>query len=158
MDPKNAKDKTVVPAAAGTETNNIGEPLVTAAPTEEKPSTAVAVATPAPPEKKVRNELKVSIIIKADKIFLAAQANDTDPKMMTLTGDLDAALARVRTFVDECNAQWDISAMNPVAPKPVAPPAPVRTATTTSSSGKGKSKTTAAAAPPAAPKAQPRFF
>jgi hypothetical protein len=91
---------------------------------------------------------------------MAAQANDTDPKMTTLTGGLDAAIARVRTFVDECNAEWDVSAKNPEMPKPPPPPPPVRTATTaSSSSGKGKSKTTtAAAAPPAAPKAQPRFF
>jgi hypothetical protein len=105
-----------------------------------------------------REELKVSIIIKGDHIFLGAQATDCDPKMTTLQGDLAAALARVRTFVDECNAQWDISAKNPEAPKPAAPPPPVRTATTaSSSSGKGKSKS-AAAAPPAPPKAQPRFF
>lgn len=169
---KKNEEKAPVPAAAATETNNIGEPLPTGAappaaagPPEEKPATAVVIAPPAaaapPAEKKARTELKISIIIKADKIFMAAQATDTDPKMTTFTGDLDAAIAQVRPFVDECNAQWDVSAKNPEMPKPPPPPAPVRTATTASSSaGKGKSKTTttAAAPPPAAPKAQPRFF
>jgi hypothetical protein len=150
-------EKTIVPV---TDVNNVGEPLASiAAPTEGKTATSVAVAPPAPPAKKVRTELKVSIIIKADKIFMAAQANDTDPKMTTFTGDLDSAIAMVRIFIDQCNAEWDVSAKNPEMPKPPPPPAPVRTATTaSSSSGKGKSKTTAAAVPPAAPKAQPRFF
>jgi septal ring-binding cell division protein DamX len=129
---------------------------------DEKEKTAVepaaAAETPKPAAPKVRTELKVSIIIKGGKIFMAAQATDTDPKMTTLTGDLDAALARARTFVDECNAAWDIAPKNPEAPKPPPPPAPVRTATTGSTASKGKSTKPAAAAPPAAPKAQPRFF
>jgi len=120
--------------------------LVPTTAAKEKPAAA------APPEKKGRKELKVSIIIKGDHIFLAAQANDTDPKMTTLKGDLPVALARVPSFVDECNAQWDVAAKNPEAPKPVTPPPAPRTATTSSSASKP------AAAAAAKQPAQPKFF
>jgi len=80
------------------------------------------------------------------------QAKDTDPKMTTLTGDLAAALARVPSFVDEADAQWNVSPHNPKAPEPVTPLAPPRTATTACSTA-GKSTP-----PPAKPKAQPNFF
>jgi len=125
------KDKTaVVPVAAA----------------EVKPAAVV------PPEKKARKELKINIIIKGDKIFLAAQATDTDPKMTTLTGDLQAVLARIPAFVEECTAQWDVAAHNPKAPEPVTPPPAPRTATTSSSASKP------AAAAPAKQPAQPKFF
>ena len=98
-----------------------------------------------------REELKVNIIIKGDHIFLGAQANDCDPKMTTLQGNLQAALERIPSFVEEANRQWDASPHNPksVIPEPV-PAAPVRTATTASST----------ATKPAAPvkPAQPNFF
>ena len=101
--------------------------------------------------KKVRDELKVSIIIKGDHIFLGAQATDCDPKMTTLTGDLAAALARIPSFVEESNAAWDVAARNPKSTiAEVVTPAPVRTATTSSSSA---SKPAAAKQP-----AQPNFF
>ena len=117
----------------------------------------VAISSPSatePKPKKARAELKVNIIIKGDHIFLAAQATDTDPKMMTFTGDLPAVLARIPAFVEECNAQWDIAAHNPKAaiPEPVPTAAPPRTATTTSSSA---SKPAAVATKPPA---QPKFF
>ncbi|MBA7575826.1 hypothetical protein ES708_17662 [subsurface metagenome] len=89
-----------------------------------------------------REELRISMIIKGDRIFLAAQASDCDPKMTTLQGDLPAALERIPSLVEEANQQWDISPHYPKStiPEPVAP---VRTAT-------------AVASKPAA--AQPRFF
>jgi hypothetical protein len=97
-----------------------------------------------------REELKVSIIIKGDHIFLGAQATDCDPKMTTLTGDLAAALARIPSFIEESNAQWDLSARNPKSTIPeVVTPAPVRTATTSPSS---------VAKPAAKQPAQPNFF
>ena len=98
-----------------------------------------------------REELKVNIIIKGDHIFLGAQATDCDPKMTTLHGNLQAALERVPSFVEEANRQWDASPHNPKSaiPEPV-PAAPVRTATTPSST---TPKPTAAAKP-----AQPNFF
>jgi len=125
--------------------------LVPAVAAEEKPT------VPAPPAKKARTDLKVSIIIKGDHIFLAAQANDTDPKMTTLKGDLTAALARASSFVDECNAQWDVAAKNPEAPQPVTPPPAPRTASPSSSGSKPAASKTSAAAPAKQP-AQPKFF
>ena len=98
-----------------------------------------------------REELKVSIIIKGDHIFLGAQATDCDPKMTTLQGNLQVALERIPAFIEEANRQWDASSHNPKStiPEPV-PAAPVRTATTASST---TTKPGAAAKP-----AQPNFF
>jgi hypothetical protein len=98
-----------------------------------------------------RDELKVNIIIKGDHIFLGVQATDCDPKMTTLQGNLQAALDRISSFIEEANRQWDASPHNPKSaiPEPV-PVAPVRTAATASS----------AAVKPVAPvkPAQPNFF
>jgi len=82
-----------------------------------------------------REELKISIIIKGDKVFLGAQASDCDPKMATLQGDLTAALERVPSFVAEANEQWDASPRNPKStiPEPV-PPAPAPRPATRSAS------------------------
>ena len=95
-----------------------------------------------------RDELKVNIIIKGDRIFLGAQATDCDPKMTTLEGNLQAALQAIPLFVEEANQQWDTHPHNPQStiPEPVAP---VRT-TTASSSKTANAK--ASEAP------QPRFF
>ncbi len=88
-----------------------------------------------------RDELKVNIIIKGDRIFLGAQATDCDPKMATLQGNLQTALERIPSFVEEANLQWDAAPRNPKStiPEPVAPAA---------------SKATAKTAQPA----QPKFF
>ncbi len=77
-----------------------------------------------------REELRVSIIIKEDRIFLGAQATDCDPKMATLQGNLQTALERIPSFVEEVNRQWDAAPHNPKStiPEPVAP-ASVRMAT-----------------------------
>jgi len=74
-----------------------------------------------------RDELKVSIIIKGDRIFLGTQATGCDPKMTTLQGNLQAALERIPAFVEEANRQWDAAPHNPKStiPEPVEP---VRTA------------------------------
>ena len=90
-----------------------------------------------------RDELKVNIIIKGDRIFLGAQATDCDPKMATMQGNLQTALERIPSFVEEANQQWDAAPRNPKStiPEPVAP---VRTAT--------------AAASKAKEPAQPKFF
>ncbi|MDP2917094.1 MAG: hypothetical protein Q8O16_04100 [Dehalococcoidia bacterium] len=96
-----------------------------------------------------REELKVNIIIRGDKIFLGAQATDCDPKMTTLTGNLQNALELIPNFIEQANREWDVSARNPKVPEPVvAAPAP-RVATTSASKP-------AAAAKPAP--AQPKFF
>lgn len=100
-----------------------------------------------------REELKINIIIKGDRILLAAQATDCDPKMTTLQGNLQSALERIPAFVAEANQQWDVAPRNPKStiPEPV-PPAPVRTATPAAS------KPAAAKAKEPAQPAQPRFF
>jgi len=79
-----------------------------------------------------REELKVSIIIRGDRIFLGAQASDCDPKMTTLQGNLQTALEHIPSFVEEANQQWDAAPHNPKStiPEPVAP---VRTATVAAS-------------------------
>ena len=89
-----------------------------------------------------REELKVNIIIKGDRIFLGAQATDCDPKMVVIQGNLQTALERIPAFVEEANRQWDTAPRNPKStiPEPVAP---VRTAP--------------AASKPATP-TQPKFF
>ena len=70
-----------------------------------------------------REELKVNIIIKGDRIFLGAQATDCDPKMTTLQGNLQTALERIPSFIEDVNRQWDASPHNPrsTIPEPVAP-------------------------------------
>jgi len=95
-----------------------------------------------------RDELKVSILIKEDRILLAAQATDCDPKLTTLQGDLQTVLDHIPSFVEEANRQWDADPRNPKStiPEPVAP---VRTATPAASRP---------AAAKASQPAQPRFF
>ena len=98
-----------------------------------------------------RDELKVNIIIKGDHIFMGAQATDCDPKLTTLQGNLQAALDRIPTFIEEANLQWDAAPHNPKSaiPEPILA-VPARTTTTTSST---TPKPAAAAKP-----AQPNFF
>ena len=92
-----------------------------------------------------RDELRVNIIIKGDRIFLGAQATDCDPKMATMQGNLQTALERIPSFVEEANRQWDAAPRNPKStiPEPVAP---VRTATAISKPAKSSQT------------AQPKFF
>ena len=98
-----------------------------------------------------REELRVNIIIKGDHIFLGVQATDCDPKMTTLQGDLQAALERIPSFIEEANRQWDTSPHNPKSSIPESIPiAPVRTAAIASSVA---TKSTTPAKP-----AQPNFF
>ncbi len=98
-----------------------------------------------------REELKVSMIIKGDRIFLGAQATDCDPKMTVLQGNLQTALERIPSFVEDANRQWDAAPRNPKStiPEPVAP---VRTAAPVAR----KTGTLAAAKPSQTP--QQKFF
>ena len=93
-----------------------------------------------------REELRVSIIIKADRIFLGAQATDCDPKMTTLQGNLQTALECIPSFVEEANRQWDATPRNPKStiPEPVAP---IRAATATKTAATKTSQ-----------QPQPKFF
>jgi len=76
----------------------------------------------------VREELKIAIIVKAGQIFLGALETGCDPKVTTLQGNLQTALSRLPSFIEEADRQWDISPRNPRSTVP-EPPAPARTAT-----------------------------
>ncbi|MDO8715565.1 MAG: hypothetical protein Q7J73_01975 [Dehalococcoidales bacterium] len=95
---------------------------------------------------KPAGELKVVIILKADRAMLGVQSPDCDPVYKTMEGDLAAILQVVPALVADAKQQWAAAPRYPKAdlPKPVAP-----AATTTSAA----SRPTAKAAP-----AQPKFF
>lgn len=113
-------------------------------PVEEAPA---VVATDAPKPEKA-SELKVVIILKADRAMLGVQSPDCDPVYKTMEGDLAAVLQVVPVLVADAKLQWTAAPRYPKAdlPKPIAP------ATTT----------TSAVSRPAAAKtketAQPKFF
>ncbi len=109
------------------------------APVQEAPA---VVATDAPkPEKDT--ELKIVIILKANKFLLGVQSPDCDPVYKTMEGDLASVLQVVPTLVAEAKLKWTASPLYPKAdlPKPVVP------ATTTPAVSKPTTKT-----------AQPKFF
>ena len=112
-------------------------------PVQETP--AAAVATDAPKPEKV-TELKIVIILKANKAMLGVQSPDCDPVYKTMEGDLAEVLQVVPTLVAEAKLKWTAAPRYPKAdlPKPVVP------ATTTTPAA---SKPAAKAAP-----AQPKFF
>ena len=113
-------------------------------PTQETPA---AVATDTPKPEKV-SELKVVIILKANKAMLGVQSPDCDPVYKTMEGELAAVLQGVPILVADARLQWAAAPRYPKAdlPKPVVPAA----------------TTTSAASKPAATKtkvtAQPKFF
>jgi len=115
--------------------------------TEEDTKQEVPVATEtadvSKPEKPA-TELKVVIILKANKAMLGVQSPDCDPVYKTMEGDLASVLQVVPTLVAEAKLKWTAAPRYPKAdlPKPVAP------ATTTSST----------VSKPAAKTAQPKFF
>lgn len=77
------------------------------------------------------DELKVVIILKADRIMLGVQSPTCDPVYETLEGTLAAALKRVPKLVREAKEKWDANPLNPAAnlPKPEPAPTPARAAT-----------------------------
>ena len=110
------------------------------APVQEVPA---VVATDTPKAEK-DTELKLVIILKANKVLLGVQSPDCDPVYKTMEGDLASVLQVVPTLVAEAKLKWTAAPRYPKAdlPKPVAP------ATTTSSTvSKLATKT-----------AQPKFF
>ena len=109
-------------APVATETTDVSKP--------EKPAT----------------ELKVVIILKADRAMLGVQSPDCDPVYKTMEGDLAAVLQVVPALVADAKLQWSAAPRYPKAdlPKPVVP------ATTTTPAAR---KPAAKAAP-----AQPKFF
>lgn len=123
--------------STGIENESEGEAT---APVQEAP---VAAATDAPKAEK-DTELKVVIVMKADRVLLGVQSPDCDPVYKTMEGDLAAVLQVVPTLVAEAKLKWSASPLYPKAdlPKPVVP------VTTTSP----------VVSKPAAKTAQPKFF
>jgi hypothetical protein len=92
-----------------------------------------------------RSEIKVIIIMKADRILPGVQSPGCDPVYQTSQGTLADALQLVPVLVGEANLKWDTNPRYPKADLPAPPPstAPARTPV---------------AATPAKPKTQPSFF
>jgi len=129
-------------------TTNIGQETQEEEGTGAKQETPVATeTTDVSKADKPATELKVVIILKADRAMLGVQSPDCDPVYKTMEGDLAAVLQVVPTLVAEAKQKWTAAPRYPKAdlPKPVAPPTPA----TTPAAG----KTAAKAAP-----AQPKFF
>ena len=128
-------------------TTNIGQETQEEEGTGAKQETPVATETTdvSKPDKPA-TELKVVIILKADRAMLGVQSPDCDPVYKTMEGDLAAVLQVVPTLVADAKLQWAAAPRYPKAdlPKPVAP-----AATTTSAASKPAAKATPA---------QPKFF
>ncbi len=97
------------------------------------------------PPGQVRSEIKVIIIMKADRIMVGVQSPNCDPVYQTSQGTLADALQLVPVLVAEANLRWDTSPRYPKADLPTPPPS-------------STSARTPVAAAPAKPKAQPSFF
>ena len=115
-------------------------------PVQETSAAAVATDVPKSAEKPA-SELKVVIILKANKAMLGVQSPDCDPVYKTMEGDLAAVLQVVPALVADAKLQWAAAPRYPKAdlPKPVAPATPA----TTPAAGKSAAK---------AATAQPKFF
>jgi len=126
--------------ATGSEEEADGQEEEVATPMQEAPA-AVAIDAPKPEKS---TELKVVIILQANRVLLGVQSPDCDPVYKTMAGDLASVLQVVPTLVADARLQWAAAPRYPKAdlPKPVAP------ATTTSS----------VASKPTAKTAQPKFF
>jgi hypothetical protein len=113
-------------------------------PVQETPA---VVATDVSKAEKPASELKVVIILKANKAMLGVQSPDCDPVYKTMEGDLAAVLQVVPALVADAKLQWAAAPRYPKAdlPKPVAPATPA----TTPAAGKSAAK---------AATAQPKFF
>ncbi|MDO8715251.1 MAG: hypothetical protein Q7J73_00305 [Dehalococcoidales bacterium] len=113
--------------------------------TEQEAPVATETTDISKPEKPA-GELKIVIILKANRAMLGVQSPDCDPVYKTMEGDLAAVMQVVPVLVADAKLQWTAAPRYPKAdlPKPVAP---VTTPTS------AVSKSAAKAAP-----AQPKFF
>ena len=126
------------------ETTNTGEEGTEKGAEQETPVASVATeAMDVLKPEKPASELKVVIILKANRAMLGVQSPDCDPVYKTMEGDLAGVLQVVPTLVAEAQLRWAAAPRYPKAdlPKPLA------SATTTPSVSK-----------PAAKTAQPKFF
>jgi hypothetical protein len=110
---------------------------------EQTPQAEEVEENPKPGQ--ARSEIKVIIIMKADRIMLGVQSPGCDPVYQTLQGTLADALQLVPVLLGQANVKWDANPRYPKADLPAPPPstAPARTPV---------------AAGPAKPKTQPSFF
>jgi len=76
-------------------------------------------------------ELKILIILNADKVMLGVQSPDCDPVYTTLKGTLADALKQVPKFVEEAKQRWSSTPRYPKAnlPEPAPSSTPARTST-----------------------------
>ncbi len=111
---------------------------------QETPVASVATEATEAPKPEKDTELKVVIILKANKVLVGVQSPDCDPVYKTMEGDLAAVLQVVPALVAEARLKWTASPRYPKAdlPKPLAP-----VTTTSSTVSKRADKT-----------AQPKFF
>ena len=103
----------------------------------QTPKTEVVKESPKP------GEIKVIILMKADRIMLGVQSPNCDPVYKTSQGTMADALQMVPVLVAEAKLKWEANPRYPKADLPTPPPS---TAT---------ARTPAA---PAKPKVQPSFF
>ena len=73
-----------------------------------------------------RDELKIVIILKANRAMVGIQSPDCDPVFTTQEGDLATTLQQVPDLVDQAKLKWATNPRNPAAPKKEPPPAPPR--------------------------------
>ncbi|NQT47436.1 MAG: hypothetical protein HQ578_00520 [Chloroflexi bacterium] len=114
--------------------------------TEQTPEPAPEPAPPAEESKprQPTDEIKVVVVLKADKILVGVQSPDCDPVYKTFQGDMAIALKKVPGLIKEANQQWDARPRYPKADLPE--PAP----TTSTTARTPKAVET--------PKSQPSFF
>jgi len=111
----------------------------------EEETAELAPETPEPSPREPSNELKVIIVMKADKLMLGVQSPDCDPVYTTMQGSLSMALKKVPALVAEAKLKWETNPRYPKADLPQPPPRPTPARTP-------------AAPKPAARTNQPSFF
>ena len=112
---------------------------------EAKPTAEVTASESPSAPKPPANEMKVVIVMKADRILMGVQAPDCDPVYTTMEGDLGKALKKVPKLVAEAKQKWEAAPLNPKANLPEPEPSPVQARTST-------------VAEPTKPKVQPLMF
>ncbi len=111
----------------------------------EQAESEPAPETPEPSPQKLTDEMKVIIVMKADRVMLGVQSPDCDPVYTTMEGSLAMALKRVPALVKEAKQKWEANPRYPKADLPAPPPSPTPARTSTASK-------------PAKTTAQPSFF
>lgn len=95
----------------------------------EETTVEPAPQTPEPSPQKPTDEVKVVIIMKADRFMLGVQSPDCDPVYTTMEGSLAKALKRIPALAAEAKQKWEAAPRYPKAnlPEPAPSPTPART-------------------------------